>query len=254
MNSCPVCHQDNWRLLYKISDFNIMECLACKFAQIDPFPVQSTRADFYSETAIENRHTQKKRNLLKQIAASLRHMGRKITGHNKSNIFAKFLHKYIKPGSRLLDIGCGTGAILINARIDYVCTGIEISPHLAQVTQNRLGVEVITGDFCNVDFGNHSFDCITMVSLLEHLPNPVIALKKCYELLTTNGYLILKTVNHQGVNRRILGSGWSGYRPPDHMVYFGPVNLALLLEKTGFSNIETRAGLFNDNFYCIAKK
>jgi len=156
-------------------------------------------------------------------------------------------------GDRILDIGCGSGAVLREICNCYECTGVEISADLATETR-KLGVEVIVGDFFNIDFKERRFDGITMVSLLEHLPNPVESLQKCYDLIEDNGVLLLKTVNHEGLNRRILGSRWSGYRPPDHMVYFGPDNLKIILYKIGFSRVITRSGIFNDSFYCEARK
>ena len=64
--------------------------------------------------------------------------------------------------------------------------------------------------------------------------------------------LLLKTVNHQGFSRRILKEQWSGYRPPDHLVYFGPENLRALLLRIGFRSVKMTAMPFNDSFYCDA--
>ena len=116
------------------------------------------------------------------------------------------------------------------------------------------GIPVHVGDFCTYNFGDQRFNAITMVSLLEHLHDPVLALQRCYALLEAAGVLIIKTVNHAGLNRHLLGSRWSGYRPPDHLVYFSPRNLRRLLRQIGFTKVTTRAAPFNDSFYCFAHK
>ena len=253
MHACPICEKAEWLTIYQIQDWDILQCKCCKFAHISPFPDPSSRADFYSKAEITYRVLKKKRGMVKLVAAYIRRFFRKIFGHKKGAIFSERLKFYLCKGDRILDIGCGSGAVLREVCNYYKCTGVEISTYLATETR-KLGVEVLTGDFFNIDFKERRFDGITMVSLLEHLPNPVDSLKKCYNLLEDNGILLLKTVNHEGLNRRILGIKWSGYRPPDHMVYFGPDNLKIILYKIGFSHVIIRANIFNDSFYCEVKK
>lgn len=248
---CPVCGATGWRPLHRIADWTILQCGGCGFARIDPWPAASSRPEFYSEHSIEHRTRTKQRGPGGRIAASIRRFLRGVSGRSKGSIFVRKLKENARPGGRLLDIGCGRGAILREVLKDYHCTGVEISTYLADETR-KLGVEVHTGDFDGIDFGAARFDAITMVSLLEHLRDPVAALTKCHALLGDGGVLLLKTVNHQGLNRRVLGAKWSGYRPPDHMVYFGTENLRSLLRRVGFRRIECSATPLNDSFYCDA--
>ena len=64
----------------------------------------------------------------------------------------------------------------------------------------------------------------------------------------------MKTVNYNCLNRKIKKESWTGFRPPDHVVYFNPSNLELLLKKMGFKKIKISAMPFNDNMYCEAIK
>ncbi|MEM7540649.1 MAG: class I SAM-dependent methyltransferase, partial [Pseudomonadota bacterium] len=217
-----------------------MACADCGFARIEPFPNREDRAKFYSQGSITERKIKKKRGPAKQAAALIRHHLRRISGRKKGTLFLRDLRNHVPSGSKLLDIGCGTGAILQEARSHYQCTGVEISDYLAGEAR-KLNVEVKVGDFVTLDFAGEKFDAITMVSLLEHLEEPVLALQKCFDLLDDRGLLLLKTVNHEGINRRLLGAGWSGYRPPDHLVYFGPRTLQTALRHVGFRTVSTRA-------------
>lgn len=253
MNICPVCNESMWSKIHHISDWDVFQCNNCGFTRIHPLPAPDTRAEFYSENAIQDRSIKKKRGPVKQLAAFIKHYLRKISGRKKGTIFAKQLTHYLHKGDSILDIGCGKGAILSEISNYYECFGVEVSAYLAGEAK-KLGVKVFTGDFYNLDFKEMQFDGIIMSSLLEHLHNPAECLQKCHDLLKDKGILLLKTVNHQGVNRRVMGDKWTGYRPPDHMVYFGPKNLNMLLKKIGFSTIKTHASLLNDNFYCEARK
>ncbi len=253
MNVCMVCDDSVWSKIHRISDWDVYQCQNCGFTRIHPFPAPNTRADFYSINAVQDRDKKKKRGPAKKLAAFARHWLRKMSGHNKGAFFTKRLTHYLNKDDRVLDIGCGKGAILREICNDYECFGVEISAFMAEEAKKN-GGEVFCGNFYNIDFEGMSFDGIMMVSLLEHLHNPVECLQKCHDLLKDLGVLLIKTVNHQGVNRRLLGDKWTGYRPPDHMVYFGPGNLDILLRRIGFSTVKTRAGLLNDNFYCEARK
>ena len=151
MNICPVCDESVWSKIHHISDWDVSQCNNCGFTRIHPFPAQDTRAEFYSENAIQDRSTKKKRGPAKQLAAFIRHYLRKISGRKKGTIFAKQLTYYLNKGDCILDIGCGKGAILSEIRNDYKCFGVEISAFLAEEAK-KLGIEVFTGDFYNHDF------------------------------------------------------------------------------------------------------
>jgi 2-polyprenyl-3-methyl-5-hydroxy-6-metoxy-1,4-benzoquinol methylase len=110
------------------------------------------------------------------------------------------------------------------------------------------------GDFLATDFSDRTYDGVTLISIIEHLDDPLRAMKKVYGLMTSGGLMLLKTVNFQCWNRIVMREKWTGLRPPDHMVYFTPRNLKQLLHKVGFSKVVTHAWGFNDNMYCDAWK
>lgn len=250
---CPWCGSQNALSLHQIASWCIRQCADCAIARIHPFPTPESRPAFYSAEAITLRKERQRRGPGSRAAAFVRHWLRRWSGRTKGTIFLRELQQRMPPGGAVLDIGCGTGAFLREARHHYQCTGIEISEHLA-LEARKLGVEVAVGNFCEFPFGTQRFDAVTMISLIEHLHTPREALQRCYDLLAAHGLLLLKTVNHGGINRRLLGAKWSGYRPPDHLVYFDPKTLRQALEEIGFRKIEMRAPWFNDSFYCAALK
>lgn len=249
---CPLCGSPAATRLYRIAAWDIRRC-ACGLARIDPYPSRASRPDFYSADSIATRKAEKKRGPAGRLAALVRHWLRRWSGRTKGTIFLAELQRRLPAGGRVLDIGCGTGALLREARHRYTCTGIEISSDLA-ARARALGVEVLVGDFVDYPFGDRRFDAITMISLIEHLHDPLAALRACHALLAPAGLLLLKTVNHGGLNRRLLGARWSGYRPPDHLVYFDPATLRTALDRLGFDVLAIRAPLLNDSFYCCAVK
>jgi 2-polyprenyl-3-methyl-5-hydroxy-6-metoxy-1,4-benzoquinol methylase len=151
-------------------------------------------------------------------------------------------------------VGCGDGSFLRLAKKQFACTGIEISEYLAALARKQDDIKVMVGNFLATDFANEKYGGITLISLLEHLDDPMQAIKKCFDLMDNGGVLLMKTVNYGCLNRRIKREGWTGFRPPDHIIYFNPSNLKRLLSKIGFTKIKISAWAFNDNMYCDAWK
>jgi SAM-dependent methyltransferase len=253
MTTCPVCGSREWIKRYRIDSWTIEECKACGFAHIDPMPVRENRAECYSEEKIVGRNV-KQKNILQKLSRSLKRLWGKAANRDKSAIFYNKLRRYLAPKSKVLDIGCGDGSFICMAKEDFACTGIEISDYLASLARKRSGIKVITGNFLNAEFNSEEYDGVTLISLLEHLDDPLLAMNKCFEFLSPGGVLLMKTVNYSCLNRIIRKDLWTGFRPPDHVVYFDPSNLRLLLKRIGFKKIKVSSMPFNDNMYCEAWK
>ena len=249
---CPVCASSKWTEVYKIKEWSVGECPVCGFARIDPLPARETRPEFYSQEKVIHRNV-KQLSPAQKFSRTLKRFFNSMSNRDKSAIFYNKLVRYLPSGARILDIGCGDGSFLKLARKQFDCSGIEISEYLADLARKE-GLKVLAGNFLFKDFANEKYDGITLISLLEHLDDPQRALKKCFGLLDSGGVLLLKTVNYGCLNRVIKGGEWTGFRPPDHAVYFNPSNLERLLKKTGFSKIKVSAWPFNDNMYCDARK
>jgi len=80
------------------------------------------------------------------------------------------LQAIIPPGCRVLEIGCGTGAILDSLRPSYGL-GIDLSPEMIKVArQKRPHLQFEVGDIEEMRL-SESFDFVVMVDLVEHLAN-----------------------------------------------------------------------------------
>jgi 2-polyprenyl-3-methyl-5-hydroxy-6-metoxy-1,4-benzoquinol methylase len=85
-----------------------------------------------------------------------------------------------------------------------------------------------------------------MLDLIEHLPDPLTALRRCYELLEPGGYVVVYTPNHGGLTARVAdlahrASGGLVAGPAIeifdclHVVFFDVKTLRAALERSGFS-------------------
>lgn len=250
---CPVCGSEKWIRRYSIRAWHIEECAACAFARINPPPARERRAEYYSKEEVVKRNLEEK-SFLQNLSRSIKRLFSRVSGRGKNDIFYNKLVEHIPLGSKVLDVGCGDGSFLRQAKDDFVCTGIEISEYLASLAMKDKDITVVTGNFLDSDFAAGTFDAITMISLFEHIEDPLGVADRCFKLLKDGGILLLKTVNYGCLNRVIRKNKWTGFRPPDHVAYFNPANLKMLLKKTGFTKIKVHSLPFNDNMYCEAFK
>lgn len=253
--NCPACDHQDFKEVYKIGGWHIKECSTCGFAMVDPLPQTQNpdRQEFYSKDKVLERFD-KKRPLKRKFFRSMKLAFKSITKRDKNKIFYQKIHQCVPEGGRVFDLGCGDGSFLNTLKDRYQCSGIEMSDLLSDLARKKRELNVRTGDFLTADFDDEEFDAITIISVIEHIDDPIKTFKKCFDLLKPHAVLILKTVNYGCLNRRIMKENWTGLRPPDHVIYFRPSNLKLLLKKVGFTDIKISAWPFSDNMYCEAWK
>jgi SAM-dependent methyltransferase len=148
-----------------------------------------------------------------------------------------------KDGGTILDVGCATGLFLTafakNPR--WQAWGIELSPWAAQHAR-RNGVLVHIGDTQSARFGVHSFDVITVLDTFYYFSHPASELAEFRRILKGDGLLVLELPwANTRIWRRKLGSKLpNGSHTPllqssDHLYYYTPHSVSLLLRKCGFA-------------------
>jgi SAM-dependent methyltransferase len=131
----------------------------------------------------------------------------------------RLIHLHLKPGSRIVEIGCGRGELGYIMRDDpYTYTGYEPASGLSRFGQQH-GVDVVH-DFFRRETAT-SADAIVIDNVLEHVLNPQELLADAVAKLSERGLAIVIVPNRDDV--RQLLPGWRDARhwiPPDHINYF----------------------------------
>ncbi|MGI8560066.1 MAG: bifunctional 2-polyprenyl-6-hydroxyphenol methylase/3-demethylubiquinol 3-O-methyltransferase UbiG, partial [Luteimonas sp.] len=106
------------------------------------------------------------------------------------------------PGSRVLDVGCGGGLLSeAMAKAGADVTGLDLAPELLRIARLH-GLESGVG----VDYREQavealaaaepgSFDAVTCMEMLEHVPDPGAIVAACATLLKPGGRLFVSTLN-----------------------------------------------------------
>lgn len=170
------------------------------------------------------------------------HLHKQYKGQKKT---FEFIARHIPQPGTLLDIGCGNGSLLLVARDHgWKVTGMELSEMYASELQKRYGINIITANFLSyIPDKEESYDLVTLRHVLEHLPDPVLAMQKINALLREGGIALLEFPNIDGAEarfKRFLEKSRLHKRKyqddyfPGHCHEFSEKPFRLLCDMTGF--------------------
>ena len=109
--------------------------------------------------------------------------------------FENFL-QYAKPGSKILDVGCGNGRLLqllSNSSISY--TGFDNNEKLLELAKKNHPKAIFAlGEAAQLPFDNNKFDIVFMIAILHHIPSAKLrerVLHEAYRVLRPKGIFIM---------------------------------------------------------------
>lgn len=154
------------------------------------------------------------------------------------------IYNVIRPNSKVLDLGCGSGllgALLRKDKNCYVC-GVEVDKELKEKASAKLD-SVICEDIKNVNLlsFNDKFDYVVCADVLEHTPDPVPVLVAIKNFLNPHGCLLVSMPNVANWRIRIgLLMGNFEYKPfgimdPGHLRFYTKATARRLLEDSGYT-------------------
>ncbi len=150
----------------------------------------------------------------------------------------KFSLPYIK-NKKVLDIGCWTGQFeKLAVKTTKQITGIDPGKNaILQAKKMVPNARFKVGNALDLPFSDKSFDTITMLDVIEHIPKNTesICLKEIRRVLKPDGYLILSTPNAHILSILLDPAFFLiGHR------HYTKKDLTKLLEKSGFKILKTK--------------
>jgi SAM-dependent methyltransferase len=146
---------------------------------------------------------------------------------------------------RILDMGCGIGFFLEEARErGWEAYGSELEPRALEINRAK-GLSCVAAPVTTETFEADSFDVITAFEVVEHLRDPLAEATAIAHALRPGGLFYCTTPNFSSLSRRLLRNRWAVIAYPEHLVYFTPSTLRSWLARFGFSPARLRTTGFS---------
>lgn len=218
---CPICGGVARGTALVHRDGHLARCLRCGLVSVDPLPARDVALAQYDAAYFAGDAG------YRDYASEERHFRRE---------FRRRLRRIRAAGGRgrLFDVGAATGAFLLEARdAGFAVAGVEPADAVASRARAR-GLDVATGTAETFERAPGSVDVLTCSDVLEHLVDPVAALRRFRAALAPDGLLVLSVPDFGGLWARASGARWPFVTPREHLHYFTRRTLRRALEVAGF--------------------
>ncbi len=264
LRCCPLCGCDNSdqpQSPFSQDEWHLKTCARCRLLYLENALPYEELEENYAWTKTWQ-HEARKRALRRRFTGWFRQTIRQARlrwlPHPKGrNLFRRFVGR-----GKVLDIGCGSGAWLRQLDDAFIPYGIEIDKRAAEIantyaTQRGGQVDAMDALTGLQSLDADDFDGVLMQSYLEHEIKPLEVLRATGRVLRPEGVVIIKVPNFGCWNRRLQGSGWPGFRFPDHVNYFTAETMCQIVAQAGLC--VARFNLLDhlptsDNLWIVARK
>ena len=220
---CEICKEENMVFVFKIRGRKIYRCKRCGLEKIYPLPSESELRYIYNDSYYDAWGPWQKEEVGKV---------KKETAKHRLNLIPVFKNE------KILDCGCASGYFLEVAKdYGYIPYGFDINISALKIAQEKFSSQqVYFGNIESCPFEKNSFYAIFMSDFLEHVIDPLLTINKAHSLLKPQGYLVITTPDTNSFSHKVMKNYWPHYKI-EHLFYFNPQNISLMLKKNGFGII-----------------
>ncbi len=209
----------------ELKEGNLLKCAACGHlvSQIRESAYVAALVKFDSETGT-----------LPPASSQRRHDQRAVRLFNRIRAMLQLRHE---ENTRLLDVGCSTGALLMSALREGIdAEGVEPAERAARSAQ-AAGLRVFLGTLAAAAYPAGSFHAVTLMEVIEHLRDPGSLLTEVRRILSPGGVLVVGTGNASSWTVALMGGRWDYLQVEPfggHVSFFTLCSISRLAERCGF--------------------
>jgi SAM-dependent methyltransferase len=259
-NNCAVCGNTFNNSLYRPKEmmfgfedeFEYFKCSKCGCLQISEVPQNLQKfypTNYYSYSNLSKDHYYSrivKAGVFEKIKGFVK---KSIVLHRlgQKNSLGSFLSPYYKSfywiiegifriDSKILDIGCGNGNLLLELS-KLGCTNLNgLDPFIEEDIYYPNGVKIFKKEILDID---ENYDFIMLNHSFEHLENPKIILQKIFDCLNPGAFVLIRIPVASSYAFRKYGIHWVQLDAPRHFFLHTPTSINRLAEDTGFKVVKT---------------
>lgn len=234
---CPVCQGRQFRGAAEIRGLPIQVCERCGLTLQNPQPSDAELAGIYGSSYFIGSNDP---GLAKQFD-----LVKRGTARLQLDKIAAYLNRSGRSASglRLIEVGCGHGNLLLEARTrGYEVHGVEVSADAASVANRKLGQDVVrVGRLAESGSFGLSYDVCILADVIEHVRDPREFLRSMRRIMNDRAIIYIGTPSLDSWSARVLGRHWMEFKR-EHLFYFNRRTIAQLLADLQFGDVQISSG------------
>ena len=227
--ACLICGSDQREFPFRLHDpYSVVRCTTCGFYYLYPRVIEDAMQEAYRQPSYyeggacgyaDTSYTAQESALRATFKCLLHNLAdRRLTG------------------GTLLEVGCGYGYLLDEARAYFDRrVGTEFSQDGAEIARST-GAEVFVGGIERIS-AERVFDCLLAIQVIEHVYQPLAFVKQLINHTQSGGHIIIATPDIGGVLRKTMGRYWPSFKVPEHVGYFDFRSLSRVMEDAGLRDV-----------------
>ena len=224
--ACGICGSELSTSWLNRREWNYRACSTCGAVWLDPLPADGWAEAYYDRSYFAGG---RQGGYLDYLADEIQH---RVNGQARVALASRF---GASPPGMWLDVGCAAGFTLVEAhKAGFSVLGVEPSGWARDVARQRFGLKVARTLREARDEHAGQVDVVSLFQVLEHLRDPIAALRDARACLRPNGLLILETWDRSSRVARLFGRYWQQIAPPSVLWLFDRKSIAHSLARTGF--------------------
>ncbi|PYJ61419.1 MAG: hypothetical protein DMF42_06435 [Verrucomicrobia bacterium] len=227
--ACPLCQSDRRRFPFPLhGPYSVARCIECGFHYLYPRLIESAMQEAYRQSSYYE-------------GGACGYADTSYTAQESAlrATFKRLLHNLAKrglTGGDLLEVGCGYGYLLDEARSLFDRrVGTEFSAQGAEIAR-KTGAEVFVEGIEQVP-AEPKFDCVIATQVIEHVYEPLTFVRQLANHTKPGGHVVIATPDIGGALRKAMGRRWPSFKAPEHVLYFDFRTLSALMHQAGLTNV-----------------
>ncbi len=228
---CPVCWGQETCFERLLAGFRLERCSSCGMVFVNPQYTEEKLGEIYSV----------KEDPMKFVDLYARiHTPDVLAEYDRA---LDRIEALVPAKGRLLDFACAAGYFHETAiRRGWEGHGVDLGQWTKLAADRRGLPNLHVGLLKDMGFPEGHFDVVNATEVLEHLPRPKDDLAEIRRVLRADGILHVTVPNYQCLAILVRRNLFSLNAPPQHINYFTPKTLTLLLEQSGFQVLQLSSG------------
>jgi len=221
---CLLCGSQNHKVFNRLDSFGVplvyLQCERCGLVFQSKEKGQAWESDFYAETY--------RRVYQESVTPTAKDLW--VQDQRATNLIHFLNQNLSKPLRRILDIGASTGRLLESFQRFFHCDVMGVEPGDAyRAYAEAKGLRMVPSLEALRSESDREFDLVSLIHVLEHLPDPLGTLKNIKEeMLEEGGFLLLEVPNFYAHESYELA----------HLTCYTPHILREIVKQAGFRIIK----------------